>query len=261
MDSHPREDFSHSTHTRENRDQEPQIVIFDDDDVQEGVKECEKSVIGKIITKKIFQFFFQERRDVDRVIKGSPWLFRNSWLILEKWQRGLDPMEISFKRVPIWIQLWGLPLHCRSKKMGIKIGECMGPVNDANLYEIQGRGSFVKVHVHLDIDKPLLHGVNVGSKKDGVFWVDFQYERLPQFCYSCGLIGHDESTCEAKEGAIDEERKFGPWLKASHFGRRILTEQDHPGRDKEEVGAGSSGRRKASCERNPGPSDSINYGG
>ncbi|KAJ1380911.1 Zinc knuckle CX2CX4HX4C [Sesbania bispinosa] len=273
MASNQREESSHTTFSRDEGEQEPRIVIFDDDDVQEGVQECENSVIGKIITKKvihlnsltnalssiwsspkgfkveslgkqIFQFFFQDGRDVDRVIKGSSWLFRNSWLIPQKWTRGLDPLETSFKTVPAWIQIWGLPLHCRIKKMGLKNGECMGPINDADIYEIQGRGSFVKVQVQIDIDKPLMNGINVGSKKDGVFWVDFQYERLPQFCYLCGHIGHDDSACDVKEGAEEEERSFGPWMKASHFGRRIQTKQDQMRRDKEDVGAGSNRRRK-----------------
>ncbi|KAJ1380428.1 Zinc finger, CCHC-type [Sesbania bispinosa] len=246
MDSSQREDPSHNKHRCEVDDKEPRIIIFDDDDVQEGVKECSNSAIGKIITNKvihlnslnnalssiwsfpkgfkieslgaqIFQFFFQESKDLDRVIKGSPWIFRNSWIILKRWTRGLDPMELSF---------------------------ATAPASDAEMYEIQGRGAFVKVQVQIDVDKPLLSGVNVGSKKDGVFWVDFQYERVPQFCYRCGLIGHDESSCEAKEVVEDEDRRLGPWLRASNYGRRTNIDHDHKWRDKESSETASNRKKK-----------------
>ncbi|KAJ1376678.1 Zinc knuckle CX2CX4HX4C [Sesbania bispinosa] len=273
MDSSQQSEGSHSNPPRAERDKNPKIVLFDDDDVQEGVQECENSVIGKIITKKVihlnsltnalsriwsspkgfkveslgeqvFQFFFQDSKEVDRVIKGSPWLFRNSWLILQQWKRGVDPLDISFSSAPVWIQIWGLPLHCRTKKMGIKIGKSFGPVLDADVFEIQGRGSFVKVQVQLVIDKPLLHGINVGSRKDGVFWVELQYERIPQFCYSCGIIGHEDSGCEAQGKVAEDTRSLGPWMKASHFGRRIHVAQDQSRRDKEESSSGSIRRSK-----------------
>lgn len=37
------------------------------------------------------------------------------------------------------------------------------------------RGDTSKARVQMDITKPLKNGVNVGSKKDGVNWVGFQY--------------------------------------------------------------------------------------
>ncbi|KAJ1421660.1 Zinc knuckle CX2CX4HX4C [Sesbania bispinosa] len=186
------------------------LIIYDDEDINEAIHACSRSLIGRIITEKpihtnslqnalagiwcnpkglkieeiqdkTFQIFLEEERDVDRVLRGSPWLFRNSWLILKKWERGREIEDMIFTHVPIKIQLWGLPPHCKTPKMGMKIG------------------------------------ANIG--KDGINWIDFQYERLPQVCYSCGLVGHDEEFCSKKSATEtdrdDDIKGLGPWIRAS----------------------------------------------
>ncbi|KAJ1424954.1 Zinc knuckle CX2CX4HX4C [Sesbania bispinosa] len=110
--------------------------------------------------------------------------------------------------VPLKVQIWGLPLHCRTAKIGASIGEVM----ESDIFETKEKGSFIKVHV--------------GSKTDRVSWVDFLYERIPQFCYSCGLIGHDEDGCtkRTEENNVENDAPFlGPWLRASQVGRKCAT--------------------------------------
>lgn len=50
-------------------------------------------------------------------------------------------------------------------------------------------------------------------------WVEFKYERLPIFCYWCGMINHDEKDCKqwmrSKESLWAEEKQYGPWLWAT----------------------------------------------
>ncbi|KAJ1407826.1 hypothetical protein SESBI_24015 [Sesbania bispinosa] len=129
------------------------------------------------IMEKKFQFLFDDAKDAERVLRGSPWIFRNSWLSLKRWERGQEVESLNFPVVPLRIQIWGLPLHCTTIKMGHKIGACMGDVLEADNFEIKERGSFIKVVVNFDTTKPLKSGINLGSKKDGITWVDFRYER------------------------------------------------------------------------------------
>lgn len=50
-------------------------------------------------------------------------------------------------------------------------------------------------------------------------WISFQYERMPIFCYWCGLINHDEKNCklwtESGRTLKKDEQQYGPWLRAS----------------------------------------------
>ncbi|KAJ1379880.1 Zinc finger, CCHC-type [Sesbania bispinosa] len=232
----------------------PPIIIYDDEDVSEGIRSCSKSLVGKILTKKLihtnsllsalagiwcnpkglrieecgsktFQFFFEEESDVDRILSNNPWLFRNSWLVLKKWHRGIEIEKLNFTKIPVRMQLWGLPTHCRTPKMGMKIGSSMGKVLESDIYETKEAGAYIRTLVEIDSLKPLLPGITVGSKKDGLSWVDFKYERLPQFCYKCGLIGHEEDHCSTETiiVSVDDQdvQEFGPWMRASQVGRKL----------------------------------------
>lgn len=86
-------------------------------------------------------------------------------------------------------------MHCKTSRMGSKMGATIGEVLDADLFELPDRKVVVKALVEMDVTKPLMEGVTSGSKKDGLFWVEFKYEKLPQFCYFCGMLGHGDNLC------------------------------------------------------------------
>jgi hypothetical protein len=80
---------------------------------------------------KILQFFMKDLADKDIILFGNPWIFKNSWLVVKAWDRETDVHTIDFDHVPVWIQLWGLPPHCKTKQMGVSIGALMGKVEAA----------------------------------------------------------------------------------------------------------------------------------
>lgn len=47
-------------------------------------------------------------------------------------------------------------------------------------------------------------------------WIQFAYEKLVEFCYGCGIIGHGKSNCSTSNahGNRIEGTQYGPWLKA-----------------------------------------------
>ncbi|KAJ1390041.1 Zinc knuckle CX2CX4HX4C [Sesbania bispinosa] len=252
---------------------EPPIIVFDDEDIQEGLQDCKNIIVAKVFTEKtvhvnslsnslnsiwnalqgfkvvdlgekLFQLFFHNVRDADRALKGNPWIFRHSWMVLRRWECGLNPRDMDFDSIPVWLQIWGLPVHCRTQQMGKKIGASMGRVLESNIYEVQGRGSYVRTLVEIDAKNPLLRGVNAGSRKDRVFWVDFQYEKLPQFCYGCGIVGHDEDGCNGGTGRQEEERNRGPWMRAVQSGRQVKVSNPQQNHDKPSMSPAQEERRK-----------------
>nr|GMD93398.1 uncharacterized protein LOC109157277 [Ipomoea batatas]GME02883.1 uncharacterized protein LOC109157277 [Ipomoea batatas] len=60
-------------------------------------------------------------------------------------------------------------------------------------------------------------------KKDNGAWaiIDFKYERLPTFCFHCGIIGHGERFCHlsGRRDVPVAEKPYGSWLRAG--ARRI----------------------------------------
>ena len=89
-----------------------------------------------------------------------------------------------------------------------------------------------------------LRGKKVSIEGGESRWVFFKFERLPNFCYRCGLLDHGEKDCpERKDGENygDEERKqYGAWLRGEpgrssgrdygRMGHGLVTISGKPGR-------------------------------
>ena len=57
-------------------------------------------------------------------------------------------------------------------------------------------GAFLHAHVAIDINKPVRRGVLLRmSKMEDPRWFQAQYEKLPYYCFGCGVIGHLEVEC------------------------------------------------------------------
>lgn len=233
----------------------PKFSYYSEHIIEEGLKACQGSILGKIITDKpihvssiqngleniwgspfglkiqeiegkILQFFMDKSIDQDRILQGNPWIFRNSWLIVKPWDRETDPKIIDFDHAPIWIQLWGLPHHCKTKAMGAHLGSLMGDVEASEIYEYPGKKIIVKIKVAINVHQPIPTGIHVGNLTDGTCWVDFRYEKLPQVCFNCGLIGHAMNLCR-NTGLKDETlAPLGPWIRSTQYGRRKMADQD-----------------------------------
>jgi hypothetical protein len=258
----PRNHFSTNNYNNQqsnhppNADEGP-FCRYQEDHIQEGISSCKQSLIGKLLTEKIipkqivqntllgiwgdpkgFQISeieggflhitMENEKAIQRALQGNPWIVRNSWLMVQQWDREKDPKEIEFHKVPIWIQLWGLPLHCKTITMGKHLGSQLGLVEDVALYDFPDKARIVKIKVHIDTNQPIRPGLFIGNTKDGIKWVDFRYENLPMFCFLCGYIGHNETSCNYASPTTEEgsTNPRGPWLRSTSYGKRINDKRD-----------------------------------
>lgn len=236
------------------------FCYYEESHVQESVNNCKNSLIGKILSTKpiptsvlystlngiwcnplgfkineiegkLYQITMDNEQDVARIVKGSPWIVRNCWLIIHAWDRKTNPSDLNFSKIPLWVQFWGLPLHCKSIMMGEQIGSQIGEVMDVGMYDYPENARILKVKIWFDITSQIRAGLYIGNEVDGVNWVDFRYENLPMFCFGCGLVGHTEDNCSspssfkltANEGSTNPR---GAWLRSKAFGRRVLDRKE-----------------------------------
>lgn len=87
--------------------------------------------------------------------------------------------------------------------------------------EASSWGNSLRLRVAIDITKPLRRGFML--KADGInkdCWFTIRYERLCEFCFGCGTIGHVVKDCLSGGRMSNLERdnlEFGAWLKFQGF--------------------------------------------
>ncbi|KAL0433251.1 UNVERIFIED_CONTAM: hypothetical protein Slati_2659400 [Sesamum latifolium] len=75
------------------------------------------------------------------------------------------------------------------------------------------------IRVALNVTLSLLLALRICTGMGEEFVVTFTYERLENFCYLCGMLGHITRYCNEcfVDGFIDpvDDTPYGPWLRAS----------------------------------------------
>ncbi|KAM0879496.1 hypothetical protein ACQ4PT_034197 [Festuca glaucescens] len=152
---------------------------------------------------------------------------------------------------------------------GLEIAKPIGLVKKVECDDL-GRcwGTFMRLRVEVKVEEPLLRVVTVfSSKLQAAECFAVQYEKLPIYCFSCGLIGHSTLACltpaerdendelpySAKKISVpDEHRKSGgSWSgNASEGGAHSAS-----GSKNSTAGSASTGRGRSKGA--PGGSDSA----
>ena len=154
------------------------------------VDEVELSVVDK----NIFIFSFKHEADVRRAWDHRPWSIKGEHLILKKFMPDQSLNEVDFSTSDFWVQAHGLLLIWQNRPSLLKIGRLFGNVIDVDLAGNSWK-RFVRVRVGLEVSAPLLTGFPLNQEKLPNLWIPFKNEKLGNFCYECGRIGHEVKNC------------------------------------------------------------------
>ena len=179
------------------------------------------------LRENIFLFKFACEGDKRRIVELGPWNIEGFPLILKQWNQNMVVEDLDFSSLPIWIQIHNLPIEYMSKENAVEIGSLVGEVVDV---DFTGDGEvcmckFLRVKVEVKVDDPLRSGFYLDRSPHPDLWIQFKYERVAEFCYKCGRLGHLKARY-LKVSHIDaqipskEPYGFGHWMKAESSGRK-----------------------------------------
>uniref|UniRef100_A0ACD5UBT0 Uncharacterized protein n=1 Tax=Avena sativa TaxID=4498 RepID=A0ACD5UBT0_AVESA len=169
----------------------------------------------KDIGENRFVVRFTSEGDWKHVRKGGPWQFDFSVVLLKDNDGSTRPSEMVFDTLDMWIQVLDLPMDMMNKVYGELIGGWIGKFISVDV-DADGMawGKDLRIRVSVDVDQPILRGVNLKSSEDEEegCWYDLKYEKIPHFCFDCGRLVHDVGGCVAEKGAVPQ---WGEWLRAT----------------------------------------------
>ncbi|OMP06439.1 hypothetical protein COLO4_08125 [Corchorus olitorius] len=162
------------------------------------------------MSHNLYGFYFVDRKNMEMAL--------NQGLMLKTWAVTQSVQEINFDEVFFRIQAHNLPLNLQIKSNAIRIGRTIGrliDVEDPEWNREVGRG-FLRCKVAMDFKKPLINGFWTSRADLTRVWVDLKYERLGDFCYNCGLLGHTDRGCEKEFKILSynvREGCYGPGMR------------------------------------------------
>ncbi|XP_022156711.1 uncharacterized protein LOC111023555 [Momordica charantia] len=139
----------------------------------------------------IYVIAFKTMAEKIRVFSLGPWTFDKSLLILVPTTAANKPLDIDISLCAFWVQIHYITFECMTKDMAKFLGARLGEVE-----EVDGMSSydwvrpFLWVRVKINVLKPLRRGLKVKTSDGKDIWCPLRYERLPDFCYGCGCVGH-----------------------------------------------------------------------
>lgn len=132
----------------------------------------------------------------NRILDNGPWSVMKCCFAVKRWPPAKAIEEVDMDLVPHWVQIRGIPLNLSHEENMIKLGEKAGAVMEyENPAKVKG---FLRVRVEVDTNQPLVAGFWIPRPDGSETWVEYQYERLADFCYICGRIGHCMDACNLK---------------------------------------------------------------
>ena len=117
-------------------------------------------------------------------------------MVIEEYDSISNVQDYKLDRIPLWARIIGIPDGLMkkkeiAKKMDAKVG--IPPFSVVVNEGIINPRKYLRARVVVKLDTPLVRFVPLNPKERRKCPVE--YEKLPEFCYFCGLMGHTVTEC------------------------------------------------------------------
>ena len=123
--------------------------------------------------------------DYDKVLHGGPWFIGNHFLAIKPQEPYFRASSDNLTFVAVWVRFPELPIEFYDIKVLKEIGSAIGPMLRIDSYTITGsRGSYARLCIQIDLDKPLIKSIRIG--------------RLVQLIFAVGGLGTSRRTAATR---------------------------------------------------------------
>jgi hypothetical protein len=159
-----------------------------------------------------FEFIFSSLEDVKRVRSIPSWNINPGLLKLFAWSKDFNPKLQQNSFVQVWVRIYGLSQEYWHKNILFTIAGSLGTpicIDSVTAKPMHERtfGRFARVLVDIDISQPLRYKVLV-ERKGYAFFVELEYEHIPDFCSACKVIGHHVNNCKRSNNEVEMNKEI-----------------------------------------------------
>ncbi|MBA0592182.1 hypothetical protein Gorai_009168, partial [Gossypium raimondii] len=156
--------------------------------------------------------------DRSRILNLSPWLFDRYLFSMVPFEKGKEIDSYEFWMSPFWLRVYNIPIELMDRRMALDIGNAIGELVAIDWKDRNGGWTeFMRLKIKINVLKLLRRIVKLVDK-DGVEMIGMlKYERLPDFCYECEIIGYTAKKCslfKEDDGLNGQSPQYGSWMRA-----------------------------------------------
>ncbi|XP_061993967.1 uncharacterized protein LOC133711910 [Rosa rugosa] len=113
-----------------------------------------------------------------------------------RWTPNFSPSNQRNTNAQVWVRIWDLGLEFWEPITLFEISHGIGVPIKVDQQTLDRRcGMYARVLVDVDLSSDPPCELTVRRKTGEIVVVEVEYERLPDFCYHCGNVGHRVSSC------------------------------------------------------------------
>lgn len=115
---------------------------------------------------------------------------------MKLWSDNKILSEIPFDITTLWLQIHRLPPAILHQGTEEKIDSRVGVLHmDIVTKRCVVAHRYIRVKVDISMKNPIPAGFFYEKAEDDELWVQFKYERLPNFYFKCGFLDHVTGRC------------------------------------------------------------------
>jgi hypothetical protein len=141
-------------------------------------------------SKGLFTSVFVNLEDRNKVFEGGPYFHISAVLYMQPWKENFSPEKETFKKVPIWMRFYSLPLDYWLPSTFEVIGNKLGKYVKTSESTRKGRyTSYARICIEMDISRELPEAISLEFKDEE--WIqNIDYEEIFFRCRRCHEQGH-----------------------------------------------------------------------